>query len=81
MNPGGQRAGGEARPLVPGRGPLPGQWAQHGLVLGVVRVQGAQVGGHHQAAPDGAGVVADDRLHDLFVQARLVRPAAQEQER
>jgi hypothetical protein len=41
------------------------------------RVQGAQVGGHHPAASDGAGVVVDDRLHNPFVQAGLVRPAAQ----
>jgi hypothetical protein len=40
------------------------QRAQHGLVLGVVRVQGAQFGGHPLAAPDGAGVAVDGRLHD-----------------
>ncbi|MFJ7148908.1 hypothetical protein ACIQVT_11980 [Streptomyces sp. NPDC100445] len=37
------------------------------MVLGVAWVQGAQVGGHHPAPADGAGVVVDDRLHDLFV--------------
>jgi hypothetical protein len=43
--------------------------AQHGLVLGVAREQGASVAGHHPASA--AGWVVDRRLHDLFVQAGL----------
>ncbi|MGW1710529.1 hypothetical protein ACWCP8_34860 [Streptomyces sp. NPDC002206] len=77
MDSGGQGAGGEAGPLVRGRGPVAGQRAQHGLVLGVARVQRVEVGGHHPAAGR-AGVVVDGRLHDLFVQAGLVRSAAQD---
>ena len=38
--------------------------------------QRAQVGGHHRAV-DRAEVVVDGGLHDLFVQAGLVRSAAQ----
>jgi hypothetical protein len=75
-NPGGQSAGSEAGPLV-GRGPLAGQRAQRGLVLGVARVQGAQVGGHPPAPADGSGEVVDGRLHDAVVQTGLGRPAAQ----
>ncbi|KUH38271.1 hypothetical protein ATE80_13905 [Streptomyces kanasensis] len=78
MDSGGQGAGGKAGPLVRGRPAVAGQRAQHGLALGVARVQGPQIGGHLPAAPDGAGVVVDDRLHDSFVQARLVGPAAQD---
>jgi hypothetical protein len=77
MDPGGQGVGGEAGPLVWRGGLLAGQRAQHGLVLGVARVGGAQVHGHHPPARR-AGVVVDDHLHDLFVQARLVGPAAQD---
>ncbi|MGW7052974.1 hypothetical protein [Streptomyces sp. NPDC054887] len=77
MDPGTQRSGCQASPLVERSDPVAGQRAQHGLVIGVARVQGAQTGGHHPAPPDGAGVV-DDGLHDLFVQARLVGLAAQD---
>ncbi|MBP2579551.1 hypothetical protein J3A78_000029 [Streptomyces sp. PvR006] len=42
-----------------------------------MRVQGAQVGGHHQAPADGAGVVVGGDLHDLLVQAGPVPAAAQ----
>ncbi|MFF9345581.1 hypothetical protein [Streptomyces sp. NPDC014734] len=42
-----------------------------------MRVQGAQVGGHHPAAGR-AGVVVDGCLHDLFVQAGLAGSAAQD---
>jgi hypothetical protein len=45
--------------------------------LSSARVQGAQVGGHPAAAFDGAGVDVDGRLHDPFVQAGLMRSAAQ----
>ncbi|MGQ4488970.1 hypothetical protein LRE75_37705 [Streptomyces sp. 372A] len=75
VNPGLQRPGGQAGPRVERKRPLAGQRAQHGLVVGVARVQGVQVGGHHQAPADGAGVVVDHGLHNLFVQARLVEPA------
>ena len=40
-------------------------------------VQHAEVGGHHAAAGR-TGVVVDDGLHDLFVQAGLVRSDAQD---
>lgn len=46
-------------------------------VLGIARVQDAQVSGHH-AAVRWAGAVVDDRLQDLYVQAGLVRSAAQD---
>ena len=46
-------------------------------VLGIARVQDAQVSGHHAAA-DWADAVVDDRLRDLFVQAGLARSAAQD---
>lgn len=76
-DPGGQGTGGEAGSLVRRGGPLAGQRAQHGLVLGVARVQGAEVGGHHPAQADRAGVPVDGGLHDLFVQAGLMGSAAQ----
>ncbi|MFI1459051.1 hypothetical protein [Streptomyces roseus] len=46
------------------------------MVLGVMRVRGAEVGGHHPAPADRAGVGVDGRLDDLFVQAALVGSAA-----
>ncbi|MFF5976975.1 hypothetical protein ACFY7C_36295 [Streptomyces sp. NPDC012769] len=57
-DPGGQGAGGEAGPLVRAavRLRVSGR-STAGLVLGVPRVQGTQVGGHPPAARHGAGVV------------------------
>lgn len=72
----------DAGSLVRGLRAGAGQRAQHGLVLGIARVQRAQVAViiRRPAGRAGgrAGVVVDDRLHDLFVQAGLVGPAAQD---
>lgn len=73
----GWAVGREAGPFVRHGHPLADQRAQHGLVLGVARVQGAQVGGLPPPARR-AGVVVDDRLHDSFVRAGLVGAAAQD---
>jgi hypothetical protein len=46
-------------------------------VLGVGRVQRAEVGEHDPAPADTAGVVVDDALHGLFVQTGRLGVAAQ----
>lgn len=85
--PGGGRPSGRSRPgwpecqrrgepAVTKCGPLAGQRAQHGLNLGAARGTGHADRRSSSGRTQRDGVVVDDGLHDLFVQASWVGPAA-----